>query len=699
MFTIARSVSSAVFIVAFIFTIPVAHAVLNDTGQALCFNGTGLVACSDTITGSLSHQDGFLGRDAANAAGVLNKTGDGVAGFDFTRICNSGEVEGVGDCPNGLTASNIGDGSNDWACTRDNVTGLIWEMKTGDNGLRGSAHTYTWYDGATGHQGNTTSCAGLPIGSCNTLNYTVAVNDANLCGYADWRLPTTEELLDLVDYGVARSGATIAAIDNDYFPNTRFGNELSNEYYWSGEEQSSSNAWRVNYGAGWSVSNRKGALFPVRLVRGETRTTNFTDNGDGTVVTDHATGLMWMQCSIGQSGANCTGTATGMNWQAALQEVDDANTAAQFGYTDWRLPNIKELQTLLKRDESGMLINGTAFPNTLVTSPWYWSSTPSASGSSNAWIVNFSAGNTTAVDMSGTDYVVRLVRGGESFDLLRPTVLRLDADGVLAAGTNYNVDFSAAIHEGEGAVDSGYWVVVKAGAAEPNTVGILNGCSAISADCVASNTTSPTLGTDSFTASNLPAGAYVLHYVASSSGNHSSPHALTFYVGDTVPPVGAGGAGIASVRNNENCRFDGSSTGFIDGSGETIELPQGMFEFKLEKCGWETVRIVIDWPESIQGADYYKKVGNNWEIMPTSSSSDGFVTVTGKRAVLMLWDDGRYDADPTRGVIVDPSGPGAPPRAGGGVSVPLLPLPLVVVLAALVGIVGFRYQRTGIRNQ
>jgi len=73
----------------------------------------------------------------------------------------------------------------------------------------------------------------------------------------------------------------------------------------------------------------------------------FTDNGDGTV-TDKTTGLQWQRCSQGQtwSGGTCAGTATGHTWQAALQLADVATYA---GRSDWRLPNIKELASIVEQ--------------------------------------------------------------------------------------------------------------------------------------------------------------------------------------------------------------------------------------------------------------------------------------------------------------------------------------------------------------
>ena len=129
-------------------------------------------------------------------------------------------------------------------------------------------------------------------------------------------------------------------------------------------------------------------------------------NGDGTV-TDTATGLMWMQCSLGQDpDDNCSGSASEYNWQEALEAAEVSTFAT---YTDWRLPNIKELSSLAARDRYDPVINSTAFPNT--PSDWYWSASPHAGDINKAWRVIFQNGYVNA-NKRYRNYHVRLVRSG-----------------------------------------------------------------------------------------------------------------------------------------------------------------------------------------------------------------------------------------------------------------------------------------------
>lgn len=98
----------------------------------------------------------------------------------------------------------------------------------------------------------------------------------------------------------------------------------------------------------------------------------FIQNGDGTV-TDKNTKLMWMRCSIGQdwNGLSCAGKAGRYSLQAGL-EVDNYNHFA--GYTDWRIPELNELATIIDLSQQAPSINQTLFPNTV--SGVYWTVSP-----------------------------------------------------------------------------------------------------------------------------------------------------------------------------------------------------------------------------------------------------------------------------------------------------------------------------------
>lgn len=131
------------------------------------------------------------------------------------------------------------------------------------------------------------------------------------------------------------------------------------------------------------------------------------DNGNGTI-TDSMTGLMWKQCSEGQSGNDCaTGSAEGFTWQLALQRVQEINISGFAGYTDWRVPNIKELSSLVDHQCSYPSINLARFPNT--PAMWYWSASATAGLPGNVWYVYFGNGYINWSNNQG-GYQLRLVR-------------------------------------------------------------------------------------------------------------------------------------------------------------------------------------------------------------------------------------------------------------------------------------------------
>lgn len=213
----------------FVLSFSIQAAGLNDTGQTACYDGSSLVACADANSGDTAaypRQDGRFGRDRAGMA----KVGGGAAGFDFTRVCMSGELAGQGDCPANPVQ---GTGANQWACTKDNHTNLIWSL---------DSPGYTW---------------------ANAITYRTEVNASNRCGYSSgWRLPTRRELLSIV-----HNGTSSPAIDSAYFPGTTYGLY----HYWSSDTYAplgSSYVWLVNFANGGYAYSLKGSSpHYVRFVR------------------------------------------------------------------------------------------------------------------------------------------------------------------------------------------------------------------------------------------------------------------------------------------------------------------------------------------------------------------------------------------------------------------------------------------------
>ena len=148
---------------------------LNDSGLEICYDDSAPISCF--TTDAYTRQDARFGRDAAAAHGALPKVGAGSAGFDFTKIANDGS-----DLPPDAA---LGDAPGDWACTRDNFTGLVWEVKTDDGGLRDKDWLYTWYyadatdnGGDPGITGGDT-CGGTLGIECNSDAFAAAVNSTS----------------------------------------------------------------------------------------------------------------------------------------------------------------------------------------------------------------------------------------------------------------------------------------------------------------------------------------------------------------------------------------------------------------------------------------------------------------------------------------------------------------------------------------
>ncbi len=222
----------------------------------------------------------------------------------------------------------------------DNVTGLMWQQ--------GEGGEMTW-DSA--------------------VNY---ASDLTLATHTNWRLPTSHELLNLLNYQVN------PAIDTNYF-------EFDEHDFWWGATESiddSERVWVTNAGGGIGPHTKDESLsaggdkdFRPRCVRGSIVASIFTNNSDGTV-TDSRTELIWAQSDFST-----------MTWEEALALADTSTYAS---YDDWRIPNIKELRTISDDTESNPSVDATYF--SFITSINYWSSTTESNNSTRAWDIDYSSG-------------------------------------------------------------------------------------------------------------------------------------------------------------------------------------------------------------------------------------------------------------------------------------------------------------------
>jgi hypothetical protein len=277
-------------------------------------------------------------------------------------------------------------------CVTDNLTGLVWAKNA--------------------------NLANKKMSWFAALDYVSSINTGSgLCGQKDWHLPNINELESLVNAGEANvatwligqgfsnvqgnyywSSTTFVHVSDNAWPvhmldgtsdNYIWGSNVpihskENSYYaWPVRENSSvvadapARVWRTGqttkYHTGDDGDLEKGVAWP---------SPRFTDHGDGTV-TDNLTGLMWSK------DADVMGVTT---WQKALDYVTDLKMAK---YSDWRVPNRKELLSLIDRSTfAPPLPDQGIFLNVRITAwnTYYWTSTTNANQARNAWNLGMGGG-------------------------------------------------------------------------------------------------------------------------------------------------------------------------------------------------------------------------------------------------------------------------------------------------------------------
>lgn len=435
-------------------------------------NDTGIITCADyAYDSSGNHSIGVNCSRPADAEGDPVPPGqDAVSGRDFTHNDDSDGYAGFSFTKIGAKGETLPAGATGWSCVKDNVTGLMWEIKQGqpndvfgDSGLHDPDDKYVWYvpdpsrnggfagygKPSDGHSSWTTDrmCHGFGSGSppanCNTKTYVDQVNAEKLCGAGDWRMPTVNELLSITDFSHYSLGldSGYVPLDTNYFPRER-----PVSVYWSDAPvvDDPDRAWYVFYGSnGGDGYDWRYGDYHVRLVRSSrtdvnigsspgvnctnqaipesTPVSDFTFNNDGTVL-HNATNLVWKRCLEGQvfsdngTPANymddqCKGEFTPMNWRKALEHVQSVNNGdGSAGEGNWRMPNLKELKSIVEYCRSSPAINPLVFPAS--SGEMAWSSSPVEDTPyypSHSAGVNFSLGG-DAIAARDNALPVRLVR-------------------------------------------------------------------------------------------------------------------------------------------------------------------------------------------------------------------------------------------------------------------------------------------------
>jgi uncharacterized repeat protein (TIGR02543 family) len=373
---------------------------------------------------------------------------------------------------------------------QDNVTGLIWEVKTDDGSVHDKDNTYTWDD---------------------AQNVFIAeLNSANFGGYSDWRLPTIKELASLVNLG--KSNPTI---DDDYFPNTGMMCTWSMTPYAHRTDM----ARDACYNNGHITGHYKTDTRDARAVRSSYSgsSDNLAVNGNGTV-TDNGTGLMWQQQSPDSK----------MTWKDSLAYCENLSLA---GYSDWRLPDRIELLSIIDYETWNPATNSDCFGDT--QSDFYWTST--SVDADSRWLLSFDYGYTSI--FTGTNHVqyLRCVRGGVT---PQTHILTTNISPSSVAGTN-----TISRSPDKSAYDHNESVTLTATPdACYNFTGWSGACSGTSSTCTL------TMDSDKTVTANFAIKTYTLTVTATNGSVTKSPSASSYDCGTAVSLTASPNAGYHFVR-------------------------------------------------------------------------------------------------------------------------------------------------------
>lgn len=252
-----------------------------------------------------------------------------------------------------------------WSMVRDNQTSLVWEVK-GSNNAADSVYPRC--------DSNPDTNSGQP-GNCHLANnsedYISGLNSMSYGGRTDWRLPTVQELLTLVHWG-----NYYPATDPYYFPRARGGEYLTSNYDMN---PTYPGPVSINFKSGemTNISAVEGE-FRIRAVSGTSSSASYTIESDQftSVVVDNETSLMWMTEAV-DDPANFLGYLS-TNWYGALDVCENSHYRS---FSDWRLPSINELLSLLSNPYSNQVLP----PEFSSLSNSLQSSTTVASELSKAW--------------------------------------------------------------------------------------------------------------------------------------------------------------------------------------------------------------------------------------------------------------------------------------------------------------------------
>ena len=300
-------------------------------------NDTGQITSLSNIAG----QDASYGRDAFFSTLLKLGTSSSSDGFEYFKLDSNGVA--------------LANNATSWSCVRDNVTGLTWYLPD-------SAQTF-----ATSFS---SAMCGIPA--------------------ADWRLPSLSEAQGLINFGKSGVAAHDAIINLPSVTSTQ-------NYIWTDSELGNNQAIAiaVEDGATWTLGDSNSAILlpvagksyvysdselPANCTAQKNGSARYEDvsatYGEG-VYRDRVTNLVWD-----------TALKNSANWQTALNQTDD-----------WRVPNVKELVSLVDTGCANPAWNQALFGT---DSAVLWSSTYDANNNTNAWAVDFASGEVFTAAQTGS---------------------------------------------------------------------------------------------------------------------------------------------------------------------------------------------------------------------------------------------------------------------------------------------------------
>ncbi|HEX5784033.1 MAG TPA: DUF1566 domain-containing protein [Burkholderiaceae bacterium] len=448
----------------------------------------------------------------------------------------------------------------------------------------------------------------------------------------------------------------------------------------------------------WRARVRVGLCLLVPLLWVHTAHAAFSVNADGTV-TDTTTGLVWDRCALGSRTSAATLCAANTNatytWADALAQVSARNTAHHLGFSDWRLPNVRELESLV--DIAAPVwptVDVSAFPDTPVDGDaWanggHWSSTTYGSSPTWAWGVEFSFGFPTIGDKGDLLYV-RLVRAGPAlvgFDSLLPVVngscgsahatnpLVTSAPSANLCGvgsTASSVSVGTSAYSWSCAGSNG-GSIASCSASRGYTVtpnpGIGGSLSPAVAQVVAYNATpSFTASAQSgYTVSSVSGCGGVwgggIYTVAAVTADCTVNAAFTLNTAYSGPAPTGTGTVSAALAGGASCGFASvgqQSAASVAPVPPGVTFPHGVVAFTTNSCSFGgTITVTLTYPSALPAGTQLYKYGPatagaspSWYVHPA--------TISGNTITYTVTDNGQGDSNNTAGVITDPGGPGIP---------------------------------------